>query len=438
MHSVEVEAAVDVADDGAACAGATRWYVLGILTAVYAMHAMDRQLVSVVLEPVKTEFALTDTAAGVLAGAAYAVSFAVAGIPFGMLVDRMSRRNLLAAALAIWSAMTAFSGLATNYVSLIAARIGLAAFETPSLPASVSMISDLFGRHRRATAIGIYTMGLGAGQFVGYSVGGLVADRWGWRDVFFVAGVPGMILAFIFLLTVREPVRRTSDGKVALDTRAPSLLKTLGFILGQPSLRLLYGGYIMLALTASANLAFLPSFFIRTHHLAIAEVGAIVGTGFGLASIVGSGLGGMVADRLGKRNILWVPRFGAAAAAVVMAATALMVLVHSVAVAAVCMVIYGVAFLAQVGPNQGLNQGLVGTRMRGTAAAVMNTLVNLFAQALGATLTGFLSDRFAPWAGSDALRWALLAVSFLNLVPIVCYALIGRTLERDMARAENA
>jgi predicted MFS family arabinose efflux permease len=415
-----------------------RWYVLALLTAIYTMHAMDRNLVSIVLEPVKKEFALSDTAAGVLSGTAYALSFALAGIPLGLLVDRLHRRNLLAVAVGLWSAVTAFSGLATGYASLIAARIGLAVFEAPSLPASVSIIADLFGRHRRATAIGIYSMGLGVGQLIGYAIGGLVAGHWGWRDVFFVGGAPGLILAIIFLTTVKEPVRRSSDGRVAVQVRAPPVLSTFSFILAQPSLRLLYFGYILLSLTASANLAFLPSFFIRTHGLTIPEVGLIVGVGFGLASIVGSLLGGMIADRLSKGNILWVPRFGAIAAATVMISTAAMVMVPSAALASLFMVIYGAAFMAQVGPNLGLNQSLVGTRMRGTAAATLNTLVNLFAQAIGATLTGFLSDRYAPWAHADALRYALFTISFLNLAPVVLFALIGRTLKHDLDRAERA
>ncbi len=434
----QVESGTDAAGERAAPDSITRWYVLALLTAVYTMHAMDRNLVAIVLEPVKKEFALSDTAAGALGGTAYAIAFAVAGIPLGMLVDRMSRRNILGLAVGLWSLMTALSGFATNYISLIAARVGLAVFEAPSLPASVSMIADLFGRHKRATAIGIYTMGLGIGQLVGYSVGGLVAQHWGWRDVFFVGGVPGLLMAAVFMATVREPVRRTSEGKVALQAKAPSILATVRFIVSQPSLRCLYVGYIMIALTSSANLAFLPSFFIRTHHLTLSEVGLIVGVGFGLASIVGSILGGMISDRLGRRNILWVPRFTAAAAGTIMVTTALMVMVPSAAVASVLIVVYGAAFMAQVSPNQALNQSLVGTRMRGTAIALLSTLVNLFAQAIGATLTGFLSDHYKAWAGEDSLRWALFTVSFLNLIPLALYPLMGRTLKRDLGRAESA
>src|SRR5437870_2902654 len=157
-----------------------------VLTLIYTMHALDRQLIAIVLEPIKKTFSLSDTSLGFLAGTVYALSYSLAGIPMGMLVDRLNRRNVLAAAVALWSSATALSGLATSYLYLVLARVGLGVFEGPSLPASVSMISDMVPPKRRATALGIYAMGLGLGQILGFVVGGMVAARWGWREVFFI------------------------------------------------------------------------------------------------------------------------------------------------------------------------------------------------------------------------------------------------------------
>jgi predicted MFS family arabinose efflux permease len=436
LQHLDVSETVEHAEP--ATAVGARWYVLALLTAIYTIYAMDRNLVSIVLEPVKREFGLSDTAAGLLAGTAYAISFGLAGIPLGLLVDRANRRNLLTAAIALWSGVTALSGIATSYAALLAARVGLAIFEAPGLPASTSILADLFDRHKRATAFGIYTMGLGFGSLLGYAIGGIVAGGWGWRAVFFVGSAPGLILAFLFWTTTREPARRSSAGHIERRKNAPPVGETFKFMASQHSLLLLYGAHITLSLTSSALLAFLPSFYIRSHGLSIHDVGLIIGFGFGTATIIGSAAGGVVADRLSRRDILWIPRFGACAAVVVLLSSAATVIVPSTTLTVLFVMVWGATFLAQVGPNLGLNQSLVGTRMRGTAAATLNTLVNIIAQGLGATLTGFLSDRYAPWAGSESLRYALFTVCLMNIVPIMLYLRLTRGLKRDVARAEIA
>jgi len=407
-----------------------------VLTLIYTMHALDRQLIAIVLKPIKKTFSLSDTSLGFLAGTVYALSYSLAGIPMGMLVDRLNRRNVLAAAVALWSSATALSGLATSYLYLVLARVGLGVFEGPSLPASVSMISDMVPPKRRATALGIYAMGLGLGQILGFVVGGMVAARWGWREVFFIGGLPGLFLAVILLASVKEPIRRSMDGQVDLRTNAPALPETLRFIWGQKSLIRFFSSYVLMVLTIGAVLAFLPAFYMRTHGLAIRNVGFIVGLGFGIATILGSVFGGMVSDRLTKRSMLWIPRFGAGSAIIMAFACTGMVMSTSLPLAVVLMFVWGVAFMAQVAPFYALKQSLVTNRMRGTTIGIGNTLINVIGYGIGAPLAGILSDWYAPWAGSQALRYALCSVALLNVIAALLYTRVGRTLEADLERVK--
>ena len=414
-----------------------RWYAVIVLTLIFTVHSLDRQLISIVLEPIKTTFHLSDAALGFLAGTVYAVSFSLAGIPMGMLVDRMSRRNILGTAVFLWSSATALGGLATSYLQLVLARIGLGIFEGPSLPASASMISDLVPPRQRATALGIYAMGLGLGQIIGFVFGAMVAAHWGWREVFFIGGLPGMLLAIVLFATVKEPARRSLEGVVEKTSDAPTLAETLRFIWSQASLVRYFTAYVLMVLATAATLSFLPSFYLRTHGLALRDVGLIVGLGFGLATILGSLLGGLLMDRLGKRGMQWVPRFGACSALVMAIASVGMIMSPSVLLSVILLVVWGLAFMAQVAPFYAMSQSLVRTRMRGTTLGTLNTLVNVIAYGLGAPIAGLLSDWYAPWAGGEALRYALCSVALLSLVAAFWYRRVGRTLHSDLERVKK-
>lgn len=410
------------------------WYVVAVLTAIFTIHALDRQLITIVLEPIKKAFELSDTMLGFLSGTVYAISFSLAGIPAAMLVDRVNRRNLLAGAVALWSSATFLSGFATSYLTLVLARVGLAICEAPSLPSSASMLSDLFERKKRATAMGIYGMGLGLGQVIGFVLGGLIAAHWGWREVFFMGGLPGLLMAVILVATVREPARRTADGQLEQKSTAPPLLTTLRFILSQRSLVLYFVSYVIMVVATSATMAFLPSFFIRIHGLSIAHVGLIFGAGFGIANMIGSLIGGMLADRLSKHDVRWIPRLGAMATGFIVISCWIMETTESVPVAIGFMVLWGIAFTTQIGPYYALSQSLVGTRMRGTTIGTLNTLINVIAYGLGPLLAGVLSDSYSSWAGSDALRYALMSVAAINLLSMIQFFRVGKTLEADIGR----
>ena len=415
--------------------GAYRWYVLSVLTGIFTIHALDRQLITIVLEPLKHAFELSDTLLGFLSGTVYAVSFSVAGIPGAMLVDRVNRRKLLAAAVALWSAATALSGFAMSYVQLVLARIGLAVCEAPSLPSSASIISDLFGQRERATAMGVYGMGLGLGQLIGFMVGGWIAANWGWREVFIMGGLPGLLLAFVLMTTVKEPTRRRADGAPITDESVPSLPATLRYILSQRSLVNYFSAYVLMVIGTSATMAFMPSFYIRSHGVPLAQIGLFLGVGFGLANVVGSFIGGIIADRLGRHDQRWIARLGALTAGTVLIACWSMERSESLTVSIVFLVIWGIAFTTQIGPYYALSQSLVSARMRGTTIGTLNTLINILAYGLGPLITGLLSDAYKDWAGTDALRYAMMSVACINILSIIQFLRVGKTLPEDLARA---
>src|SRR6202043_768916 len=183
--------------DVAARPSTRRYYVLGLLTLVYALNFLDRTIFNVLIEPIKKEFVLSDTTMGLLAGFGFVLFYSVLGIPIARIADRLNRRNIVAIAFAFWSAMTVFCGMASSVATLALARVGVGIGESAGTPASQSLIADLFGKNDRPRALGVYAIGTYLGVFLGYFIGGYVNQHYGWRMAFFSAGLPGIALAAV-------------------------------------------------------------------------------------------------------------------------------------------------------------------------------------------------------------------------------------------------
>nr|WP_254447819.1 MFS transporter [Sphingomonas sp. ID1715] len=188
-----------------------RTLTLFLLTLTYFFSYMDRQILSILLEPIRADLKLSDTQLGLLTGLAFAVFYATLGIPVARLADRGNRRNIVAISLAVWSLFTALCGLAQNYVQLLLARIGVGVGEAGSSPPSHSMIADLYPPDRRAGAMAVYTSGVVLGGGFGTMIGGYLAHEYGWRLAIMAVGLPGLALAIIVRLFVVEPPRGMSD-----------------------------------------------------------------------------------------------------------------------------------------------------------------------------------------------------------------------------------
>jgi MFS family permease len=226
-----VDLAPQVAAQADARPSTRRYYVLGLLTVVYALNFLDRTIFNVLIEPIKKEFTLSDTTMGLLAGFGFVLFYSLLGIPIARLADRLNRRNIVAIAFAFWSAMTFLCGMASSVGTLALARIGVGIGESAGTPASQSMVADLFNKHERPRALGVFAIGTYLGVFLGYFIGGYVNQHYGWRMAFFSAGLPGIALAAVLWLTISEPKR----GAMAETFTPEPIGPTLGFLFSRPS-----------------------------------------------------------------------------------------------------------------------------------------------------------------------------------------------------------
>lgn len=283
---------------------AARRYALGVLVAVYTFNFIDRQILSILLQPIKVDLDLSDSQLGLLVGVAFALFYATLGIPIARFADRGNRRNLIALALAIWSGMTTLSGLAQNFWHLLVARIGVGVGEAGCSPPAHSMLADYYPVNRRSTALGVYSLGIPVGIMFGFIAGGWMNELFGWRAAFFVVGVPGLILALLVRFTVREPVRGMSDGQ-AVSGDLPGVAETFAHLWRKRAFRHLAFGAALTAFVGYSVVSWVPAFLIRSHGMQTGEAGSYLGIILGIPGGIGIALGGYLADRFGARDRRW-------------------------------------------------------------------------------------------------------------------------------------
>lgn len=263
------------------------------MTIIYALNFLDRTIFNVLIEPIKSEFVLSDTTIGLLAGFGFALMYSLLGMPIARYADRANRRNIVALGLAFWSAMTTLCGMAQNVATLAVARVGVGIGESAGTPASQSLISDLFPKGERPRALGIFAMGTYIGVFLGYFFGGWVNQYYGWRIAFLAAGLPGLLLALILRVAVREPLRGGVEGGGVLGRREATST-TMAFLFRQKSFVLVVIGFCLTSFTNYATSVWIPPFLARIHHLSSVDIGTYAGTFKGLAGMLGTLLGGVV------------------------------------------------------------------------------------------------------------------------------------------------
>ncbi|MEQ9005646.1 MAG: MFS transporter [Pseudomonadales bacterium] len=411
---------------------ATRRYALSVLVVVYTFNFIDRQILSILLEPIKNDLGLSDTQLGLLTGFAFAAFYATLGIPIARYADRSNRRNLIALALAVWSGMTALSGLAQNFWHLLLARIGVGVGEAGCSPPAHSMLADYYPAERRSTALGIYSLGIPVGILFGFLAGGWINEFFGWRMAFFVVGIPGILLAVVVRLSVREPDRGMSEGRTVTGNQ-PSITETFAYMWQKRAFRHLAFGGALTAFVGYGVVTWVPSFLIRSHGMQTGEVGTWLGLILGIPGGIGIALGGYLADRFGARDprwFLWVVTVALLAGVpfslgVYLAASpylALLMLVLPVALGN----FYQATTFAQT-------QGLATLRMRSVAAAVLLFILNIIGLGLGPQFTGLLSDMLRPQFGDESLRWSLLICSLVNIWAAYHYYVAGKLLKADLA-----
>ncbi|MEH6610132.1 MAG: MFS transporter [Halioglobus sp.] len=411
-------------------------YALFMLTLVYAFNFVDRQILVILQEPIKQDMGLSDVQLGLLSGFSFALVYITAGIPIAYWADRTNRRNIITAALTVWSGMTAMAGLAQNYSQLLLARIGVGIGEAGGGPPSHAMISDFYPPERRGTAMAIYSTGVHVGVLAGFIVGGLISQAYGWRIAFLAVGIPGIVLAVVFYFTVKEPQRGYWEPAEAGAER-PTLGETLKLLSSLRSFWYLAGAAGLASFVGYGSGNFAPSFMMRSHDLSIAQVGIILALFGGGGGIVGTFLGGYLADRLGKtdkRWYLWVPMV---AGVISVPLGFPYLLLDNTTVVIALLFFVTIAMNTYLGPCLAISHTLVPASMRALTSAVLFFVINLIGLGLGPVTAGLLSDWLTGIYGPDGLRYAMLIVGMVGMPGVLLFYLAARRLPADLARGAS-
>lgn len=415
-----------------------RSYTLAVLVLVFTSSHVDRQIVAILGQPIKEALTISDTQLGLLTGVMFAVFYATLGMPMAMWADRNNRRNLIAFSIALWSAMTALCGMAQNYLQLLLTRIGVGVGEAGSNPPSHSIIADLYGPSERATALAIFGTGVNIGIMLGYLIGGWVNEWLNWRWAFIIAGLPGLGIALLVRLTVREPPRGYSEGgDVAGEADAPPFWTVVRTMLRSAIIRNTVLAGALVSFSGYALVLWVPVFLVRVHGMGTGDAGSILALLVGIGGAIGTFAAGWLADLFARRNAGWrawivfvahlitLPLVGAAFLSESATGTILFYIIPAA---------LGGAF---IGPGFAIIQSNIPLRMRSVAAAVSLFIGNIIGLGLGPLSVGVISDLFAASAGVDSLRYGLLAMVPVAFWGACHYWRVGVLLSRqEQARGE--
>jgi len=409
---------------------------LALLAAISTCGFIDRVVMNVLAQPIKQEFQLTDTEVAMIAGLAFSALNALLGIWVARFAERGNRIRFVWIGTIAWSAATALCGLANGFVSLLLARVSVGVGEAVGLPAAASAVSDCFPREKRTTAVSVMQLAPPIGAFLGATFGGMIAQAWGWRHAFWIAAAPGIVLALLLIVFVREPERGRFDDPARID-EVPSFGAVLGRLWGWRSLRhLLIGSTVASAVGFGLN-GFLAAWLTRRFGLNFGEAGIAVGL-LTVPSILGVAGSGWLADRLGRRDSRWYPLIPGIT---LLASAPLYVAAVTQGAPAAAIALLGGAALVQycyLGITAGMFQNMMHPRMRASSVAVTGLVYSVIGGGLGPLLLGRLSDHFAPDAtpaGSAAgLGMALAVMAFGYLWAALHYLWATRYVREELAR----
>jgi predicted MFS family arabinose efflux permease len=385
------------------------WYVTFVLTACYTLSFVDSKIPFILVQLIKKDLSLTDTQMGILAGPAFSLTYALFTIPLARLSDRFSRKYIIAGAVTIWSAFTASCGFAHSFALFMFGRIGVAFGESALTPAAHSIIADYFPARQRAKVIAIYFSGIAVGGFLALSLGGFLADHYGWRSAMYAVGATGVVLSLLMLTTVREPVREQKNPARTLSEGS------LVALFAHPAIRNTIIGGTLLGMSFGSSSSWAPAYIMRSYGLSASATGATLGPLSGLIALAGTLLGGFLATWFSRKDARYGHRFLAVA---FFTAAPLNVIAFFVDSYPLFLIFNAMAMLLVItypGPTYATIQSLVQPGSRSFAAAVTLFCIQGIGIAFGAFFTGFLSDRLAGQFGQESLRWSIAAMSLLSI-----------------------
>ena len=400
-----------------------RYLVVGLLVVVYTFNFLDRQLLSILTEPIRKDLQLSDTQMGMLGGIFFAAFYTFFGIPVGWLADRTKRIWIMSGACALWSLFTMGCGAATNFLSLAIMRMGVGVGEAGGSPPSYSLISDYFPPKERGTGLAIYSLGVPLGSMLGAAIGGGIAAHYGWRMAFFAIGAPGVLMALVMLLVIREPKRGGLDVFVDGQTEhapPPPLLSALGSFFANRTLLITAIAAGLSAFIGYAGLNWNAPFLMRVKGMSLAQVAAYYSLVLGVTGVIGTFLAGWLADRLSqmdRRWYAWIP-----AIAFTLTIPFWIGILWAPTWQLTLLFIAGPALLNNMylAPALAVVQNAVPPARRTISGATLLFVLNLVGLGGGPVFVGRISDMAKPEWGDRSL-----AVGFAALIPVIVITVLA-------------
>ena len=408
-------------------------YVLFVLTLVYTLNYLDRNLVALLLEPIKRDLALSDSELGFLTGIAFGLFYAVLGIPIARWADRGDRVNITSIAIGLWGATVMICIFVTNFFQLVLARVAAAVGEAGCMPPTYSLVGDYFpAPAERTAAMATYMLAGPVASLIGFTLGGWLNDHYGWRVTFFLLGIPGLLVAVLVKATIAD-TRTHAISQHTCQVLQPSMLDVLRCLSGQTSLRHLSTAIVLLYTFGLGLSPWYAAFMVRSHGMGTSDLGIWLGLVFGISGVVGVALGGYLATRRFATSERRQMRWNALAVASLAPCHLLFLLLAEKHVVLIALIPVVAVFNFVLGPTFALLQRLVADEMRATTLSVVMLMANLIGMGLGPQVVGVISDFLAPHLGGDSLRYAMLIVSLVSLWSAYHFWQAGRTVEEDLS-----
>lgn len=416
----------------------SRWnsaYLLVVVGLIALLNAYDRSLITILVTPMKRDLDLSDTQIGLLSGLVYALPYSLMGIPLARMADRVGRAKTMGSVLFIWSLATVVSGRAINFTTMLLCRAAVGGAEAGSAPSAYALIGDRFGARSRGRAISFVAVCGAVGYVLALALGGAVADRWGWRAAFYVGGAPGILLALLTVLTLRD-IRPAAAPRGS--TSAESLGSVLRTLWGRKSYVLLMVGISISAVGGYGHNAWDPAFLMRKFHTTPGVIGAYYSLVVGPAAIVSIFAGGFLNDWLIRRDARWSLWMIALAFGIALPAVLAFPWVNSLPLALALALVNLIAVGFWTAPAFALLQSLAESRSRAVASAVFLTTTAIVGPGVGPSLTGAMSDAFRTRFGDESLAVSLTLVGLTYIVGIGCFLLATKSVGADLIEVGEA
>ena len=409
-----------------------KWFVLALLTIVYIFNFIDRQVINILAEAIKNDLGFSDAQIGIMTGTAFAVFYSTMTIPISRIADKGNRKNVLSICLAIWSCMTALTGMVNSFWQMAIARMGVGIGEAGGVPTSYSILGDTFPAKERGRAMSIYSLGTSLGVFFAFAIGGYFLVEYGWRACLWIVGLPGILLSIIIYFTIKEPKRGATDKVDLAQREMPSLKEVFKIVFKKKTFSLITFAKGFHNFVGYAMSAFLPIFLIRVHEMPVKAMSLGLGLAIAIGGILGSFTAGFLSDYLGKRHVGWYSWVGSIGR-ILYLIPLYVVLTASDPWMAIYFTV-GLTFCQALGtgPAVVVMQGIVDAKIRASTAALYLMISGLLGLGFGPLVIGIISDWLEPSYGVESIRYALMFLVVPSIIAFFLFLLAGHSYKKEI------